>query len=469
MFIENAISDFVSSNTTDWVTITVANAKTGAIVGSASNPTFDANKLNIVNYKNPLVSYTYEPGSTMKIFSFMSNMEEGKYKGDDLFSSGSIKVDNYIISDWNNKGWGKISYDVGFTYSSNVAATLLAQSIGKEKLLEYYESLGFGQKTGLELYGELNGKVGFLYDSELASASYGQGITITPIQMIQALTVLTNDGVVLKPYIVDKITDNDNKIIYESKRTELNKVYNTDTVNKIKELMDMTVNTEDKVATGRTYHTDLVRVIGKTGTAQYTENGKYVTDSNKNIRSFAGIFPKENPEYIIYVAVKDLDGSTSSMGKMTKTIIESIAKYKNLSERESNKDDKKNVNLKSYINKNTKDVTKELINLGLTPILIGNGDVVTNQYPNKNENVIIGSKIYLKTNNYNNILTDVTGWTKSEVITYLNMFNIDYEIIGNGLVTSFNYIPDTEILDKIIIKLGEEKENEEKEKTDIEG
>ena len=103
MYLENAINDLVNNYSTDWVTVTVANAKTGAIVGSASNPTFDANKLNITNYNNPLVSYTYEPGSTMKIFSFASSIEEGLYNGNDTYNSGKIVVDDYEIKDWNDK------------------------------------------------------------------------------------------------------------------------------------------------------------------------------------------------------------------------------------------------------------------------------------------------------------------------------------------------------------------------------
>ena len=460
MFLENAINDFVNSYSSEWVTITVADAKTGAIVGSASNPTFDANLLNITNYNNPLVSYTYEPGSTMKIFSFMSAIEEGVYKGEELYTSGSIEVDNYKINDWNKKGWGDITYDVGFTYSSNVAATLLAQAIGKEKLLKYYENLGFGEKTGIELYGELDGKLSFHYESELAAASYGQGIMTTPIQMIQALTSITNDGIVLKPYVVEKITDSDNNIVYQSKRTELNKVYNTATVEKIIELMDLTVNSDDSQATGISFHTDVVKLIGKTGTAQYIKDGSYTISDAKSIRSFAGIFPKEDPQYIIYVAVKDLDGGTSKVGKMTKTIVESIAKYKNLSERESSKDESKNVTLTSYINKNVTEASNELANLHLSPIIIGNGDKVIYQFPNKNNNLVIGSKVFLKTNSNDKIILDTKGWTKSEVITYLNLLDIEYEIIGNGKVTSYNYTPNSLVTEKIIINLGE-KDNEE--------
>lgn len=453
MYLENAINDLVNNYSTDWVTVTVANAKTGAIVGSASNPTFDANKLNITNYNNPLVSYTYEPGSTMKIFSFASSIEEGLYNGNDTYNSGKIVVDDYEIKDWNDKGWGTITYDVGFTYSSNVAATLLAQKLGKEKLLDYYTDLGFGQKTGIELLGEMKGKVNFMYASELAAASYGQGITITPIQMIQALTCLTNGGTTLKPYVVNKITDQDGKAIFISKREELKKVYKEETINKITDLMDLTVNGEDGLATGKVYHTDQVRLIGKTGTAQYISSDGTYTSGTKNIRSFAGIFPKDNPEYIIYVAVKDLEGTSSAMGNITKSVVESIAKYKNLSERETNKDETKYITLKNYLNKDINEAKNNISSLGLNPIVIGDGNIVTYQYPQKNKNIIINSKVFLQTNSDKKIMIDISNWTKTEVVSLLNFMKVDYEINGTGKVVGFNIPVGSKINEKLIINM----------------
>ena len=453
MYLENAINDLIQNYSTDWVIATIADAKTGAIVGSASSPTFDPNKLNITNYNNPLVSYTYEPGSTMKIFSFATSIEKGQYKGDELYDSGKINVDEYEIKDWNDKGWGRITYDVGFTYSSNVAATLLAQKLGKETLLDYYTDLGFGQKTGIELLGEMKGKVNFMYASELASASYGQGITVTPIQMIQALTTITNGGTLLKPYVVNKIIDQNGKIIEEGKREEIKKIYSEDTINKVIDLMDKTVNGDDNLATGKAYQTDQVRLIGKTGTAQYiSETGGY-TSGTKNIRSFAGMFPKDDPQYIIYVAIKDLEGTSSAIGGMTKSIVESIAKYKNLSDRESNKDESKYVVLDNYLNKNKNDVISLLESKGLKPIVVGDGDVVVNQYPIKNKNIIIGSKVYLKTNSDNKNMIDITGWNKTEVINLMNFMEVDYEINGVGKVVSFNIPVGNAISEKVIINM----------------
>lgn len=455
MFLENAINELEGYGI-DWATLTLADAKTGAIVGSASSPSFNPNTLNITNYNNPLTSYVYEPGSTMKIYSFMAAIEEGLYDGNKTYKSGSIKVDDYVISDWNEKGWGTISYDTGFTYSSNVAAVNLSKKLGKTKLMDYYEAFGFGKVTGIEMPNEYNGKLDFIYGSEIASASYGQGITTTPIQNIQALTSLTNKGTILKPYIVDKITDNDGNIVYEGKKVELNKVVKEETVNKIIDLMDQTVNSSDNAVTGKKYHTDAVTLIGKTGTANYTVNGVYASGTYNTIRSFAGIFPKEDPRYIIYVSVKRFRSAANNMGTVIKKMVESVAKYKNLSEQESKEDLSKIINLKNYINNNIEKTMNSLNALNLKTILIGDGNVVVNQYPLKDMTVLSGSKVFLLTNGSNIIMPDIAGWSRSEVITFANLAGISYTINGYGNVSSFNANPG-DIISKdqnLIINLG---------------
>lgn len=450
MFLDNAVADIEEYNP-EWISITVADADTGAIIASSTSPSFDPNKLNITDFRNPLISYTYEPGSTMKIFSFMTAIEENKYDGESLYKSGSIPVSNYVISDWNKVGWGKISFDVGFTYSSNVAAVLLANEIGRGKLMDYYTRLGFGTLTGIELANEYDGVLDIDEASELAAASYGHGMTVTPIQMIKALTVLTNDGTVLKPYVIDKIIDpNTGKVVYEGKRTEVDKVYSTSTVNKIIDLMDKTVNTDDKSATGRGYATDAVRLIGKTGTANYIgEDGTYVDGDNNVIRSFAGVFPKENPEYIIYVATKDFEGSSSQLGSVIKTLVESVAKYKDLDERPSDKDLSKIVSVENYRNRSVISSVSNINSLGVTSVVIGDGDTVVAQYPSEGVKTSKGAKIYLVTNGINYKMPDVLGWSSMEIINLCNLLGLDYQLNGYGYVISTNIKTDA------IIKSGQ--------------
>lgn len=455
LYLENAIKEIENFNI-DWATLTIADAKTGAIVGSTSSPSYNPNILNITDYNNPLVSYTYEPGSTMKIYSFMAAIEEGLYKGDELFQSGSIQVSDYNISEWNKEGWGKITYDKGFTYSSNVAAVLLSQKLGKEKLLDYYKKFGFGKKTGIELSNEYDGKIKFNYESELASASYGQGITTTPIQNIQALTSLSNGGTILKPYIISKIVDNEGNVVYEGKRTELTKVVSSNTVKKMMDLMDETVNSKDTAVTGYRYHTDKLTLIGKTGTANYTQNGKYVSGQYSTIRSFAGLFPKDDPKYIIYVSVKKFQGASSSLGNIIKKMVESVVTYKNLSDKDSNVDESKVINIASYINQGKNETVKLLEKYGLCPIVIGDGEYIINQYPSTNSSVLYGSKVFLVTNGNNITMPNVIGWTHNEINTFAKLIKINYNIDGYGKVINTN-IPEGSIIDSnndLLVELG---------------
>lgn len=457
LYLENAI-DKLEKIGMEWATLTIADAKTGAIVGSASSPSFNPNVVNIKNYNNPLTSYVYEPGSTMKIYSFMAAIEEGIYNGADTYQSGSVKVDEFNISDWNRTGWGKITYDTGFTYSSNVAAVNLGNALGKDKLMKYYEKFGFGKETGIELPNEYNGKINFTYKSEIASASFGQGITTTPIQNIQALTSITNGGIVLKPYIISKIVNPTNgEVIYEGKKTEVGRAVSENTVNKIIDLMDQTVNSEDTAVTGHKYKTDAVRLIGKTGTAQYTlSNGRYSSGTYNNIRSFAGVFPKDNPEYIIYFSVKRFASASSKMGEVIKEVVESVAKYKNLSDKESSKDDSKIFKIDNYINSDADIIKLNLENGGMQVVLIGDGNKITKQYPAKGETVLTGSKVFLLTNGTNYIMPNMIGWTSSEARTYANLIKMPYNIEGYGKVISTSVNPGDliNLENTLIINLG---------------
>ena len=231
-FTEKYVKEACEEYNPEWAITVVADAKTGAILSSTACPSFNPNIKNITNYLNPLTSFSYEPGSTMKTFTYMSAMEKGVYDGNDTFESGSIKIGENEIFDWHQKGFGTITYDEGFLYSSNVGISYLTQKyFTAEELKKYFQKFGFGTKTGIELPGELSGTLNFKYEVEVANAGFGQGITITPIQMIQALTTISNDGIMIKPYIVDKIVNtNNNEIVYNGTRKELGRVVSTNTV-----------------------------------------------------------------------------------------------------------------------------------------------------------------------------------------------------------------------------------------------
>lgn len=440
---EKAVSSMKEKFNTDWAVFTVMDAKTGAIVASATNPNFNPNDTNTIKeYMNPLLSYQYEPGSVMKVFSFASAIEEGKYDGEETFKSGSYTLDDgTVIRDSERKGWGTISFDEGFARSSNVAATTLALRLGVDKLSEYYNNLGFGKKTGIELSNEAVGDIEMVYQSELATASFGQGVSVTAIQMLQALSAMTNDGTVIKPYIVDKVVDQNGNITYQGERQVVKKVYSTNTVNKMHEIMKKVIDIN------KYWQVNNVSIMGKTGTAQIASpKGGYLTGTYDYIKSFAGIFPADDPKYIVYVAGKKPETNLGSWAKVITTAIEEIASYAKLTESKSDADPSKIIKLDNYISKNLDTTLEELKNKKINIITIGNGKYIINQYPLKNKTLLSGEKLFLLTNNKEIKMENLKGWSLSEVKTYCNLIGLNLEYSGYGYVINQS-IEENTILD----------------------
>ena len=209
-FIEQAINNSHKGYNWEWFHITILDAKTGAVLGTSSSPSFDPNKRDLVNYLDMMISSPYEPGSTMKTFTYMAAMENGVYNGSETYRSGVYTTsDGTEIGDWDRGGWGVISFDKGYAMSSNVGViNLINRHMSSLMLKQYFKKLGFGKKTGIELPNEMKGKLDFKYETEIYNAGFGQGITTTPIQNVKALTPLTNDGVLLEPYVISKLKIN---------------------------------------------------------------------------------------------------------------------------------------------------------------------------------------------------------------------------------------------------------------------
>lgn len=460
-FVEKYSKEAYEQYPCDWLFAVVADAKTGAILGSTSYPSFNPNIKNITNYLNPLVSFAIEPGSTMKIFTYMATMEKKMYDGNKTFKSGSIKIGENTIYDWKTDGFGEITFDEGFMLSSNVGISYLTKDYftGSE-LKEYFKKWGFGQKTGIELPYELTGTLNEKNNKaiEITNAGFGQGITVTPIQMVQALTMIANNGVMLKPYIVSKIVDEEDALVYEGKRTELGKVASSETVNNIKELMYKVIYNDLYYSTGASYRMDGYDLIGKTGTAQYTNpyTGRYYYDNVNYIRSFAGMFPKDDPEIIIYVATKKTY-TQKGVSNIVKGLVKDIANYRSIFKNEENNattfkiDDYSNQNLVMVLD-NLKDKFKDIV-------VIGDGDKIVDTYP-KNKVVSKDEKIFILTNSKNIEIPDFIGYSKREVDTYKKLTGIDITLEGNGYVYEQN-IEDDKIYLKLKDRYVEQKKNNE--------
>ena len=451
MFAETLTDNLSKNYKMDWMIFSVMDAKTGAIIASSTYPTFNPNDLNTISfYMNPLVSSEYEPGSTMKIFSFATSIEEGKYNGQDLYDSGCITIDDATICDFNNKkGWGKISFDTGFAYSSNVAAATLGVNLGTKTLTDYYKKLGFGTKTGIELANEIDGIINFKYRVELATAAFGQGITVTPIQMLQALSALTNNGTVLKPYIVDKIVNDAGETIFDGKRTEVAKVYSKETMDYMKSLMH---NVVYDGLSGKIWQPTKTTMIGKTGTAQIASpKGGYLNGEYDYIRSFAGIFPEEDPKYIVYVAVKQLNAASATpiANELTKAV-DNIVSSLGI-EQENDNLVKKIVKLENYISAEVSSSTDKLKGQNLNVYTLGTGKYIINQYPLRNAEVLEGNKIFLVSNSSDYVMEDINGWSLNEVMTYANLLGVELKTEGYGYVNSQSIAPGTPITDDMVL------------------
>ncbi|HIQ94770.1 TPA: PASTA domain-containing protein [Candidatus Ventrenecus stercoripullorum] len=445
--LENSITNFSKDKELEWAIFVVMDAKTGAIVGSATNPNFNPNTLeNLNSYLNPLVGYQYEPGSTMKIFSWLAALENGIYNGDDTFLSGSVTLsDGTKIKDFNNVGWGTINYDTGFAYSSNVAATNLGLKLGSAKLSDFYDLCGFGDKTGITLPGEEAGSIDFMYESELANASFGQGISVTPIQLLQAMSAFANDGVMVKPYIVSKIVDSNGNVTMESKQTEVERIASSESINKMKELMYNVVYNSFSYNKG--YAPSNVTIAGKTGTAQIASpTGGYLTGEYDYIKSFLGMFPYEDPQYVFYFATKQFKGSSNDIYHVVSSTIEDVANIVEVTKGQSDVDSSKIIEISQYISRETANVVEDLKKLGLSPVVIGNGTYVTNQYPLKGSKVISGSKVFIQTNDTTITMPDVAGWSTNELIRFCDFIRLSYTLNGYGKVLSTN-IPTGTVID----------------------
>ena len=436
-FVETAVKEATAESNPEWMVLAVMDAKTGDILGSASTPSFDPNKKNITNYQNPLISFTYEPGSVMKTFSYMCAIEKGTYNGSATYDSTKIEFEDDTIRDWNRVGFGIINYDKGYEYSSNVGASnLIGNFISKEDLKKCYEDYGFGKTTGIELPREHSGKISFKYPIEIASATFGQAITTTAIQQLRALSIISNNGKMLTPHIVDKIENpNTGEILYESKKTETKALVSESTISKIKELMYNVVHSTDGYATGRPYNIEGYDVIGKTGTAQYVDSrtGKYMYGSY--IYSFSGMFPKDDPEIIVYSALaKPKTGTNTSMQKAVRNVMQNIATYKNMFNKNEVKPETKRIDIESYTNKSLNETLNKLN--GINVVVIGNGTKIIDQYPKSGTKLSSMDTVILKTNDSNIVMPNTIGWSSGIVEAYFDLIKIPYTKEGYGYVNS---------------------------------
>ncbi len=456
-FVEQAINNADIDYDWEWFNITIMDAKTGALLATATSPSFDPNIRNITNYLDPTVSSPYEPGSTMKTFTYMAAMENGVYNGQETYLSGVYTTtDGTQIGDWDRNGWGTITFDKGYAMSSNVGViNLINRHMNSAMLREYFKKLGFGRKTGISLPNEEAGSLNFKYETEIYNAGFGQGITTTPIQNVKAMTSLTNDGMLLEPFVVKKIVDPDtNETILKNKRTEIERVASTETVQKMLQLMDDCVNGIGNTGSG--FRIPSGELIGKTGTAQIAaENGGgYLSGKEDIISSFAGIYPKSDPKLIIYASVKrPSGGSQKPLSNAIKEIVNNASKYYGNDDTQTPEVEVTEYELPSFLNQDIESVKTTLNSNQMTYQILGNGNKVVKQYPEQTDKITNKDTVYLITNDTNITIPNVVGLSSKVANNLLQLLGVKVKLDGVGYVTAQSVAEGTAITDGLEVTL----------------
>ncbi|PKN17568.1 MAG: penicillin-binding protein [Deltaproteobacteria bacterium HGW-Deltaproteobacteria-6] len=289
----------------------VMDPKTGEILALANEKGFNPNNikgLTSESWKNRAITDSFDPGSTFKPFLVAAALEEKVVKESDRFycENGNYKIANRVIREANRKRHGYLPVRDILKYSSNIGSAKIAEKLGREKFYSYIKNFGFGSRTGIDLSGEAAGvlmPVKRWTKVDTANIGFGQGISVTAIQLITAMSAIANGGVLMKPYIVRGLTDKNNNPIKMYAPETVRRVVSQDTAKHLTAMLTEVVGAED--GTGKRAHITNVAVAGKTGTAQKFDFARGGYSSERVRTSFIGFFPSDNPQVAILVMLDE--------------------------------------------------------------------------------------------------------------------------------------------------------------------
>lgn len=406
--IERELDNVVLRYNPDGAWAIAMDPNTGEILGMSSRPNFNPN--NYKNYdtetinRNMAIWASYEPGSTFKILTLSAAVNEGKVDllKDTFYDGGSVNVDGARIKCWKHGGHGSQTFLEVVQNSCNPGFVELGNRLGKETLFDYINKFGYGKKTGIDLNGEATGilfsldKVGPV---ELATTAFGQGVSVTALQQVVAVSAAINGGTLYKPYIVKRVAYHENgQIIKEVKPTIVrDNIVTKDTSEKVR----MTLESVVSLGTGRNAYIDGYRVGGKTGTAQKVNNGIYM--QGNYIVSFIGFLPANDPKIVVYLAIDNPKGVTQYGGTVSapivKNIMEDAITSLNIEKQDGGTEkkyqwyDKKYYTVPNVVGKSKKEATSMLKSFSVE--YSGSGDVVVNQSPDSDNRIAEGEKVRL--------------------------------------------------------------------------
>lgn len=443
----------------------VMEVETGKVLGWASLPSYDLETLDIEDYRDINSLYLYEPGSVMKGITYSAAIDSGVYPYDQTYEAGVFyyrdeggKIvrtpyhENELyppIYDAQKKDYGELTFDDGFARSSNIAiCELLANYLKPSVYLDYIEKFGFLKKVEMDYVDNEPGGIQFDKAIEILNTGFGQGISVTALQMAQAYTAIFNDGEMVVPYVVDRIVDSDTgEVVTQYEKKVAGNPIKKETAQYMRDLMRRVV--EDDIGTGH-YRYDMkdVDVIAKTGTGQIIENGVYGDTYTSSVMAAA---PGDDPKVMIYYCFES-EEYMDYTGEPFKEVMKAALVACNITGEDIVEDDETKkieewdeYEIPSYMNHSLDYATKKLKQMNVQVVVIGNGDFISGQYPNPQDTILSGSKVFLYTSGNTISAPSFSGWTKKELNVYSSLTGISIEMSGSGVVRSQNIAKGTKM------------------------
>ena len=440
IYLENLLDAVQNKYKPKALTAIVEDVKTGKIRAASQRPTFDpATRKGLNdNWRNILVQDSYEPGSVFKILSITAAIQEGKYNPKEYCRSGSITFNGSTIHDWNYTGWGAIPFEQAFPRSSNIGMSILVNRLGRHTWRRYLDNYHIGKKTNITLPDENSGLINIHSQIDQAVTSFGQGITVNALQMMQVYSALANSGQMLKPQLVEKIVSSSGKVIKRYKKIKVGKpVYSQETAQTTLKLMRDVV--EKEYGTGTTYKIPGKSIAVKTGTAQIAGiHGGYLKGDRNYLFSVVGLTPADNPRYCIYITMKQpqimSDPPETIMSLIFKPLINRVSV--------SSKVDMmgEQITIPSVKGQSREQAVRLLEKMGLYVETIGSGNKVEAQSILANTKVNPNSKIIIFTGGIIRC-PNMKGWTIKQVTQFANISKVKVEMLGKGKVYKQSRIP----------------------------
>ena len=313
----------------------------------------------------------------------------------------------------------------------------LLNRMGDETFIDYIHRFGFGEKTGIDLPNEATGTILDTYPMNRVTTTYGQGTTVTPMQMVQGMTAITNNGKMMQPYVIDKIVDpNTGEVLSNHKPTEKKSPISAETAEQVKEILASTVTSE--YGTAKRFKLDEYTTAGKTGTAQIAKpGGGYYWGREVFLYSFLGMAPVEDPQLIVYVTVHKphlelTEAGSQPVAEIFNAVTEKSLKYLNI--QPENLELATPIEMPNIVGKNIIESQSMLESQGLKTVIIGQSENVLEQYPTAGTSIISSGTVFIKGQGEIQ-LPNFTGWSKRNLMIYKSLANLPIEIIGEGFVT----------------------------------